>query len=124
MNGAQKSTPPRSGAESAIYGKTLHAAGLVQVVRNLVEIPVSPGPRDRLRQHRLIVQQVPIRRTGPLNGDGRARLLRARRLGLWRIGLAAVEVHSRLSAATAAVTATLVATAFTTATASPPATAP
>jgi hypothetical protein len=98
----------------------------VQIVGNLVEVPVSPGPGKRLREHRLIVQQVPVGRTGALNRRRRARLLRARRLGLRRAGVAGVEVHGGLTTTAAAGTAaaTFVATAFTASATAATATAP
>ena len=86
----------------------------VQIIRNLIQIAVSPGPGNRLRKHRLIVQQVTIGRAGPLHWRRRSRLLRMR-------GLRRFRLHGRtIRFATAIIRSALVSTA----TAAPPATAP
>jgi hypothetical protein len=121
--GAKKALHPKRGG-SAIYNKKWPEVTSVQIVGNLVEIAVSPRPGKRLREHRLIVQQVPVGRTSPLNRRRRAGLLRTRRFDLRHAaGLAGVEVHGGLPTAAAAAVAAFVA-AFTTATATATATAP
>jgi len=65
---SDKSPPARPAGTFAVRAlrlqicrlKAQHSNGSIQIIRNMVQIPIRPRPLDRLRQHRLITDQVPV----------------------------------------------------------------